>query len=289
MRQRGMFAIAAAVIVLAAGACSSDDKADDTSASTTAVAAADAGEGSTTTVPSRPLTILVSNDDGYDTESISALVEALSALPDTEVVVAAPATNQSGQGSKVTEGELSATEVTTKAGFPAHAVAGTPADSVNWALDGGIDVTPDLVITGINVGQNLGAIGDNVSGTVGAARAAAARDIPALATSATESDQIDLDEVVGFVADWVEEHRSGLISGEYRGDALLLENLNIPVCGQGELRGVIRVEMSTSGDGAYTKGEQDCTAPMDPPADDITGFNNGWVTLSTMTLVARPS
>lgn len=288
MRQRRMIAVAmAAAAVLVAGACSSDDTAGGTDGDATTTTSAPVS--STTAAEAQKLTILVSNDDGYDTENISALVEALRALPDTDVVVAAPATNQSGQGSNVTEGELTATDVTTKAGFPAHAVAGTPADSVNWALDGGIDVTPDLVITGINVGQNLGAIGDNVSGTVGAARAAAARDIPALATSATESDQIDLDEAVGFVTDWVEEHRAGLLAGEYRGDALLIENLNIPVCGQGELRGVIRVEMSTSGDGAYTKGEQDCTAVMDAPADDITGFNNGWVTLSTLTLVARPS
>lgn len=288
MRQRRIFAAAVAAVLIAAGACSSDDTAGDAS-STTAAGSASGAESSTTTAVAEKLTILVSNDDGYDTDNISALVEALRALPDTEVVVAAPATNQSGQGSNVTEGELTATEVTTKAGFPAFAVAGTPADSVNWALDGGIDVTPDLVVTGINVGQNLGSIGDNVSGTVGAARAAAARDIPALATSATDSEQIDLDQAVGFVTDWVQEHRSGLIAGEYRGDALLLENLNIPVCGQGELRGQIRVEMSTTGEGAYTKGEQDCTAQMDPPADDITGFNNGWVTLSSVTLVARPS
>ena len=91
--------------------------------------------------------------------------------PATEVTVVAPATNQSGTGGQTTPGPLTVTDATTASGYPAKAVAGFPADTVIWALDqGGVTQKPDLVVSGINFGQNLGpAVA--ISGTVGAAEA----------------------------------------------------------------------------------------------------------------------
>ena len=136
----------------------------------------------TTTVPAT-LHILVTNDDGVGAPGIDAVVEALRALPDTEVTVVAPLENQSGTGGQTTPGTLTVTDTTTASGYPAKAVAGFPADSVIWAFDqAGVTQKPDLVVSGINFGQNLGpAVA--ISGTVGAAEAAAARGVPALAAS----------------------------------------------------------------------------------------------------------
>jgi 5'/3'-nucleotidase len=80
------------------------------------------------------LRVLVTNDDGVGAAGIDALVEALQTL-ELDITVVAPATEQSGQGGKVTDGPLTVTDTTTASGFPAKAVAGFPADTVIWADD----------------------------------------------------------------------------------------------------------------------------------------------------------
>ena len=287
VRTRRFAAVAAALtLTLFGAACSSDsDSADDTT--TTAKPASTAADDTTTTEAAQTLTILVSNDDGVAAPGIDAVVTALAALPDTEVIVSAPAENQSGQGSKTTPGTLETSETTTAGGFPAVAVKGFPADSVNWALDGGITETPQLVVTGINTGQNLGALADQVSGTVGAARAAVAHGIPALATSMGASDQADYDLAATYVVKWVEEHRAALLAGELAGDVILLQNMNIPYCATGEIRGEVEVTLAPNSDGAIQ--EQNCESTLPAPADDITAFNNGFVTLSDLPPTPPPA
>lgn len=273
-RPRRWVAGVAALAVLGAGAaCSSDDSADTTSTTEATTSTTEAVE---------VLTILVSNDDGVGAPGIDTLVSALSELPDTEVIVVAPAEEQSGTGSKVTEGEVEVAPAQTASGHEATAVDGFPADSVGWALDGGIDVTPHVVITGINAGQNIGGIGDQVSGTIGAARAAGSRGVPALATSVGLHDEFDFDTAVEFVVDWVVEHRDELLAGVPAGDEPLLENLNVPSCGAGEVRGLVEVTMSSELDGAVAV--QDCTSTAPAAADDITAFNSGFATLSPLSL-----
>ena len=130
------------------------------------------------------LDILVTNDDGYAAPGIDALVERLRALPGVKLTVVAPATNQSGTSDRTTPGPVSAltaTEVTTASGYAATAVAGFPADSVNYALDV-LKLSPDLVVSGSNAGQNLGVVAP-ISGTVGAARTAVRRGVPGVAVS----------------------------------------------------------------------------------------------------------
>ena len=100
---------------------------------------------------------MVTNDDGVGAPGINATVKALAALPDTKVTVVAPLTNQSGTGAKVTPGTLTVTNATTASGYPAKAVAGYPADTIIWAIDDhGIAQRPDLVVSGINFGENIG-------------------------------------------------------------------------------------------------------------------------------------
>ena len=108
----------------------------------------------------------MTNDDGVGAPGIDALVQGLRRLDRVRITVVAPATNQSGTGDMTTPGALTTEQATTTSGYPAVAVQGFPADTVNFALDGGIPEKPHLVASGVNVGQNLGPV-VNISGTVG--------------------------------------------------------------------------------------------------------------------------
>ena len=130
--------------------------------------------------PPKRLTILVTNDDGVGAPGIDLLVERLRKLKNVKVTVVAPAENKSGTGDQTTPGELTVTPATHRQRLQGPAVAGFPADTVVWALDHG--VKPDLVVSGVNQGQNLGPVVD-ASGTVGAAKTAVRNGIPALAVS----------------------------------------------------------------------------------------------------------
>ncbi len=131
--------------------------------------------------PAAGTVILVTNDDGIAAAGLDALVTRLRTLPGVSVQVVAPAHNQSGTDGRTTPGTLRHEPATTASGVPGTAVDGFPADTVRVALDD-LQLHPTLVVSGINKGQNLGPIAA-ISGTVGAARAAAQRGIPAIAVS----------------------------------------------------------------------------------------------------------
>lgn len=227
-----------------------------------------------------PLRILVTNDDGVASPGIDALVVALLELPRVKVTVVGPATNQSGTSDKTTPGSLVGTETTTESGYPAVAVPGFPADSVNVALDTGLVKKPHVVISGINQGQNLGALSD-VSGTVGAARTAARRGIPALAVSQGLGEPPDYAAGAAAAVTWLREHRKELERKVSRGD-VLLENLNVPTCTVGEVRGLVEVPIATSAENAV--GPSDCASTLTDPVDDIQAFANGFAVVSTLPL-----
>jgi 5'-nucleotidase len=125
----------------------------------------------------RPL-ILLSNDDGVHAEGVRALHEALTRIVD--VVVVAPLTEQSANSHSLTLARPLRHRIVD--GF--HAIDGTPADCIYAALYGKrfLDRRPDLVVSGINHGYNLGS-DTFYSGTVAAAREGALRGIPAMAFS----------------------------------------------------------------------------------------------------------
>ncbi len=271
MGRIGAGAVAVLGLVTFAAACSSSDDggSEESSAETTAV------EQTTTTVAAETLDILVSNDDGYDAEGIDAVVAALIALPDTNVTVVAPAENQSGSGGNTTPGELTATDEETLSGYPVTAVQGFPADAVNYGLANVVEEPPDLVITGLNEGQNMGPIID-ASGTVGAARAAVAQGIPALATSqGIDSEPFDYETGVGFVLDWLEENRDAILAGEAD---VVVTNLNIPSCATGEARGLVEVPPAADMAGRDYNAA-DCASTEEDPADDVGAFNIGFAAI----------
>lgn len=251
------------------GGCGSSG--GDTASDTTAPKAA---ETTTTAAAAEPLEILVGNDDGYSADGIDTLVTALNTLDDVEVTVVAPLTQQSGQGGKTTEGELKVTDVETKSGYPAKAVDGYPADAINVAFDE-LGVKPDLVVTGINEGQNVGPLVD-ISGTVGAARAGVAHGVPSLATSqGTES--FDYESAVPFILDWVTEHREALASGDAPVEVM---SMNIPSCETGTIRGLLEVEVGSDGTGALDAQDCESTKPEAELTTDVDAFLNGYVSLT---------
>ena len=234
----------------------------------------------------RPLRILVTNDDGVTATGISELVEGLRALPDVKVTVIAPAEDQTAAGNKTTTGELVTTKTKTADGYPATAVHGFPADTVIYAVDqGGMKQPPDVVVSGINHGQNLSFIADDTSGTIGAARAAAARGIPALAVSQglRESEELAFTSSVKQAVRWLKQHRAEITPAVKSKDVeVVLDSINVPTCAAGlKPRGFVEVPQAPAG----TEGVvaiQDCASSLEDPADDVVAFNNGFVTLTAL-------
>jgi 5'-nucleotidase len=175
----------------------------------------------------RPL-LLLSNDDGFFANGIRAARDVL--LRSFQVVVVAPASEQSASSHALTLARpLRAFEA--EPGI--FAVDGTPADCVYLALHGEarfLPRRPDVIVSGINRGLNLG---QDVfySGTVAAAREGALRGIPALAVSAHHEADLPA------VAELAEKLAIDLSSHKGRGRAPLL-NLNVPKPWTGEVASV---------------------------------------------------
>jgi 5'-nucleotidase len=268
-------ALAALALLLPLAACSSDGSEG------AEAPAPDTEEEATTTEAeaAEPLEILVSNDDGYGAEGIDALVEGLLTLDDVEVTVVAPLEQQSGTGGSETEGPLEVTDVELTSGHPAKAVDGFPSDSIRVAMDE-LGIEPHVVITGINEGQNLGPLID-ISGTVGAARAAVERGVPAFATSQGLAEELDYDAAVPLILDWVIEHREELLAGEA---AVEVTNLNIPSCDAGDQRGLLEIEADLDGDAAASLGRSDCTSSAEEDSfdGDVAAFLAGFATIGVV-------
>jgi 5'-nucleotidase len=126
-------------------------------------------------------TILVINDDGINSIGIFALAKKMQKLGD--VIVVTPGDERSGVGKSLSIGQVNISEVSFSDGIRAFATTGTPADSFLIAVNKILKGLPDLVVSGINIGPNLGIDDLLTSGTVGATFEAAIRDIPAIAVS----------------------------------------------------------------------------------------------------------
>lgn len=132
------------------------------------------------------VSIIVTNDDGFDAPGVLALAEAMTALGD--VKVSAPAVNQSASGHKITLfDDISYTRRVIGDGIPTLAVDGSPADCIALALLGLVEGKPDIVVSGINRGENM-AQDLTYSGTVTAALEAAISGVPAVAVSLANHD-----------------------------------------------------------------------------------------------------
>jgi 5'-nucleotidase len=242
-----------------------------------------------TVAPVEPIRVLVTNDDGYSAAGLDMVVEALRAFdqPVFDVTVVAPLTQQSGQGGSFTEGPVTATQVTTLSGYPATAVDGFPADTVRWALDqGGISFIPDFVISGTNEGQNLGPFID-LSGTVGAARAAAVRNIPAIAIS-TGFASFDYEATIKVLLRYLARNLDTILAHEEGAPVDAVISINVPSCSAGEVRGLVDVPLGTDLQGFDYGADVDCTNTAENPADDVQAFFTGFAAVSPTPLEPAP-
>lgn len=180
------------------------------------------------------LTIVLTNDDGYDQPGIHILRDALVAAGHNAVIVA-PLTNQSGRGTGVFGDLGGKLNLQFHAAENAWSVDGTPSDTVRVALEI-LKLRPDLVISGINFGENLGIVA-NHSGTVSASVWALESGYPAMAVSAGMNfAEADLTPpfpstitAMKTAAPWVVELLNALDAGRHPGEPLLPKGIGLNI------------------------------------------------------------
>jgi 5'-nucleotidase len=146
--------------------------------------------------PHRRLKILLTNDDGIHAPGLAALYRALRGCHDVYVV--APETEMSAVGHAITlKTPLRVQEIETDGGFCGYAVAGTPADCVKIGLQELFDRRPEVVLSGINLGANVG-VNILYSGTVSAATEGAFLGVPAVAVSLNTRSEPDFSVAAHF-------------------------------------------------------------------------------------------
>lgn len=170
--------------------------------------------------------ILLSNDDGYQARGLRVLAENLSDL--ATVTVVAPDRNQSGVSNALT---LDAPLRIEQVGPNVYCVNGTPTDSVHVAITGLLDSEPDMVVSGINHGANLG---DDVlySGTVAAAMEGRFLGLPAVAVSLV----LDGSEHFATAVEVTRALIRQMIDHPLPQDTIL--NVNVPDVPYAELKGI---------------------------------------------------
>lgn len=223
--------------------------------------------------------ILLCNDDGIHAEGIWALHKHLDG-PHT-VVVVAPDRERTGAGHAVTlHAPIRINTISINGRGKAYAVSGTPADCIKLALTEIMDGKPDLVISGINPGANIG-IDINYSGTLAAAREATFYGIPALAVSIAGRTPSFYEDVAEFIRRFVK-----MVFGKGIPKGTLL-NINVPDLPMEQLQGVrfckqhtglmsggLEKRMDPRNRAYYWYGTNAPIADADPEVDAVALFKN---------------
>ncbi len=174
--------------------------------------------------------ILLTNDDGIYAKGIEVLYTALS--KEHEVTVVAPETEQSAVGHAITWlNPLRVNLVNRNGSFFGYALTGTPADCVKIAINELLDQIPHLVVSGINLGANVG-VNVIYSGTVSAATEGAVLGIPSIAVSIDAFEPTDFSAAEKFIPKLVN------MVGERSLPPGVSLNVNIPNLSAPEVRGV---------------------------------------------------
>lgn len=171
--------------------------------------------------------ILLSNDDGYFAPGLNILAQHISQLADITVV--APERNRSGASNSLT---LDRPLSVKKAGNGFFYVNGTPTDCVHIALTGLMDELPDMVISGINDGANMG--DDTIySGTVAAAMEGYLLGIPSIAVSMSQHNSTHFETAARVAVELVQRFQKQ----QFKAPTLL--NVNVPDIPYNELQGQV--------------------------------------------------
>jgi 5'-nucleotidase len=181
-------------------------------------------------------TILVTNDDGINSPGLLALKQALSTIAD--VLVLAPERNWSASGhSKTMHKPLRVHEVTLADGSLAYSSSGGPTDCVALAAEGVLGVRPDLVVSGINNGYNLGS-DVTYSGTVACALEATIYEMPGIAvsTASVKRSPIDVAVLHPTAGAYAAQIARKVLAEGLPDDTLL--NVNVPALAPTEIAGI---------------------------------------------------
>ena len=227
--------------------------------------------------------ILITNDDGIKSPGIAALVEALSHM--AEVMVVAPSSDRSGS-SHSTEMLRRPTRVTPHlrdGKVFGYAVDGTPADAARFGLLAlGAEQPFDLVISGINQGENVGFL-SHLSGTVGAAMESLWNAVPAIAVSQSRRRGDDYATAAAFTAKIVAQVRDRGLPPR------VMLSINVP---SGEIQGAVAARMAESEFRiGYAKAGQEGDATLYYPnlsivqpkeGGDTQAFMAGYITVTSL-------
>lgn len=236
------------------------------------------------------LRILITNDDGVDAPGIAIMAEIAAALSD-DVWIVAPDGNQSGAGHRFTFGRELGLE---ERGPRRYAVVGgSPADCVVAGMTHILGDKPaDLVLSGVNAGQNLGDI-VNCSGTAGGAREGALQGAIGIAMSQA------MDYEVSRQPNWSNASRFGAevasaIIAAHSGDDVFY-NVNFPFCAPTEVTGIAAVAQQrfsrspiryypSDNEGQFFMAIPETPLPLDPQADFETLRKGNAITVTPMAL-----
>jgi 5'-nucleotidase len=229
------------------------------------------------------MNILLTNDDGIHAPGIAAAYKELTKLGDVTVV--APADRMSGAGHSITVFEpLVCEKVQIENQFAGYSVGGSPADCVKLAIMELCPKRPDLVISGINNGANVG-INVYYSGTVAAAMEAVFYRIPAIALSCAHEEQMDFETAAKYAAKVINKLPVESLSG--------VININIPKLSSGKPKGIKVVPQSTMGFEEYFVKKQSETGQTlyqlaggnhldtDVPSDTL-ALADGFITVTAL-------
>ena len=174
--------------------------------------------------------ILLCNDDGFNADGLRTLYRELS--KEDEVIIVAPETEQSAMGHAITLTQpLKVRKVEKEGRFMGYAVNGTPADCVKLAIAVLLDEPPRLVVSGINLGGNLG-ICALYSGTVSAAIEAMIMGVPSIAVSLDTYENPDFNPAANFTRKLISRVlEMGLPKG-------VVLNVTVPPVPESEIAGV---------------------------------------------------
>jgi len=235
-----------------------------------------------------PAHILITNDDGVHSPGLLALKQALEAVG--EVTVFAPDRNWSAAGhSKTMHKPLRIGHTVLADGTPAYTTNGAPSDCVGLALLGAVPAPPDLVVSGINQGANMGH-DITYSGTVAGAMEAVVGGIPAIAVSLEAREWTDFAAVTQAVV-----RLAGMILQQGLPANTLL-NVNAPALPSDQVRGVAvtrlgrRVYRDVLVERHDPKGQPYYWIGGEPPigveeeGTDIGAVARGWISVTPLSM-----
>ena len=174
--------------------------------------------------------ILITNDDGISSQGIYALWEAMNDIGET--FIAAPSSEQSASSHSLTLSSPLRVEILErKNGFKGWSINGTPVDCVKIAIRSLMKKSPDILVSGVNHGANLG---NNImySGTVSAATEGMIMGVPSIAISLASYETDNYDVVKKYAKNIV----TNVLDHGLPQDTLL--NVNVPYCKLKEIRGL---------------------------------------------------